>query len=44
MAIINKQKTPFEDEAWLHIFADTDEVIEELMAQLELPIPPFETN
>ena len=41
MVIINKQMTPFESEAWLHIFADTDEVVQELMARLEVPIPLY---
>lgn len=41
MVIINKQKTPFEEEAWLHIFASIDDVMEELMKELGQTIPSF---
>jgi len=44
LVIINLQETPLTSCAELHIHARTDEVIEELMSQLEIEIPPFTLN
>jgi len=44
LVIINLQETPLTHCADLHIHARTDEVMEELMKQLDIEIPPFTLN
>jgi len=41
LVICNLQPTPLDDAASLRIWAKTDELMDKVMAHLQLPIPPF---
>jgi len=42
MVIVNLQKTPFEDHAWLHLFGSVDDVMRMLLKELGIELPTFE--
>ncbi len=39
LVVINLQKTPFEDETWLHVHSDIDATMTALASELSLPVP-----